>query len=183
MKKLTTLLTMALIALMSFTLTSCNEDADIADTLNGTWKGNMYAEYGNYDAIYSVIRFDQEGLYSGTGYWVDYYQGKYWGGNDYIANRIQWTVDRGNIHIRLLDEGRDVIIYDYSLNDRRFSGVVEVKRTGNRASFNLSRDSYNYRWDDYFWGYSKIKAGTELEGVPSRSAAADSLNVVTKPEK
>ena len=59
MKKFTTLLTMAFIALMSISFTSCDDDSDIAYTLDGTWKGNMLVEYGNYDATYSVIRFDQ----------------------------------------------------------------------------------------------------------------------------
>lgn len=46
MKKFTTLLTMAFIALMSISLTSCDEDSDIAYTLDGTWRGNMYVQYG-----------------------------------------------------------------------------------------------------------------------------------------
>lgn len=61
MKKFTTLLTMAFIALMSISFTSCDDDSDIAYTLDGTWKGNMSVEYGNYDAVYSVIHFDQTG--------------------------------------------------------------------------------------------------------------------------
>lgn len=36
MKKLKTLLTMAIVALMSLSFTSCDEDADIGDTLYGT---------------------------------------------------------------------------------------------------------------------------------------------------
>lgn len=65
MKKFTTLLTMAFIALMSISFTSCDDDSDIAYTLDGTWKGNMLVEYGNHNALYSVIRFDQnDGIYS-----------------------------------------------------------------------------------------------------------------------
>lgn len=56
MKKFTTLLTMAFIALMSISFTSCDDDSDIAYTLDGTWKGNMLVEYGNQKALYSVIR-------------------------------------------------------------------------------------------------------------------------------
>lgn len=48
MKKFTTLLTMAFIALMSISFTSCDDDSDIAYTLDGTWKGNMLVEYGKY---------------------------------------------------------------------------------------------------------------------------------------
>lgn len=86
MKKFTTLLTMAFIALMSISFTSCDDDSDIAYTLDGTWKGNMLVEYGNHNALYSVIRFDQnDGIYSGTGYWIDYFDRNYWHGNNYIA--------------------------------------------------------------------------------------------------
>lgn len=137
MKKFTTLLTMAFIALMSISFTSCDDDSDIAYTLDGTWKGNMLVEYGNHNALYSVIRFDQnDGIYSGTGYWIDYFDRDYWHGNNYIANRITWTVRNRNIYITLLDENSDVVIYDYALGDRKFSGYVEADN-GNRAYFEL----------------------------------------------
>ena len=176
MKKFTTLLTMAFIALMSISLTSCDEDSDIAYTLDGTWRGNMYVQYGNVDATYSVIRFDQnDGIYSGTGYWIDYFDRNYWHGNNYIANRITWTVRNRNIYITLLDENSDVVIYDYALGDRKFSGYVEADN-GNRAYFELSRDSYNWR-DDYDWGYSKQYSGLENTQIVSRGAK-DSVECV-----
>ena len=176
MKKFTTLLTMAFIALMSISLTSCDEDSDIAYTLDGTWRGNMYVQYGNVDATYSVIRFDQnDGIYSCTGYWIDYFDRNYWHGNNYIANRIIWTVRNRNIYITLLDENSDVVIYDYALGDRKFSGYVEADN-GNRAYFELSRDSYNWR-DDYDWGYSKQYSGLENTQIVSRGAK-DSVEYV-----
>ena len=176
MKKFTTLLTMAFIALMSISLTSCDEDSDIAYTLDGTWRGNMYVQYGNVDATYSIIRFDQnDGIYSGTGYWIDYFDRNYWHGNNYIANRITWTVRNRNIYITLLDENSDVVIYDYALGDRKFSWYVEANN-GNRAYFELSRDSYNWR-DDYDWGYSKQYSGLENTQIVSRGAK-DSVECV-----
>ena len=182
MKKFTTLLTMAFIALMSISLTSCDEDSDIAYTLDGTWRGNMYVQYGNVDATYSVIRFDQnDGIYSGTGYWIDYFDRNYWHGNNYIANRITWTVRNRNIYITLLDENSDVVIYDYALGDRKFSGYVEADN-GNRAYFELSRDSYNWR-DDYDWGYSKQYSGLENTQIVSRGAKAVSYTHLTLPTR
>lgn len=176
MKKFITLLTMAFIALMSISLTSCDEDSDIAYTLDGTWRGNMYVQYGGVDATYSVIRFDQnDGLYSGTGYWIDYFKGYNLHGNDYIANHITWIVRNRNIYITLLDENSDVVIYDYALGDRKFSGYVEADN-GNRAYFELSRDSYNWR-DDYDWGYSKQYSGLENTQIVSRGAK-DSVEYV-----
>lgn len=189
MKKFTTLLTMAFIALMSISLTSCDDDSDIAYTLDGTWRGNMSVEYGNYDAVYSVIHFDQtDGIYSGTGYWIDYYQGDYWHGNNYIANRIRWTVRNKSIYIYFLDENSNgAIISDYALSDRKFSGYVEVPGNGNRAYFELYRDSYSYNWRDYDWGYdwdyddgwgySKQHSGLENTQIVSRGAK-DSVEYV-----
>lgn len=184
MKKFTTLLTMAFIALMSISFTSCDEDSDIAYTLDGTWRGNMYVQYGNVDATYSVIRFDQnDGIYSGTGYWIDYFDRNYWHGNNYIANRIIWTVRNRNIYITLLDENSDVVIYDYALGDRKFSGYVEADN-GNRAYFELSRDSYNWR-DDYDWGYSKQYSGLENTQIVSRGAkdSVESVKVADDNQK
>ena len=177
MKKFTTLLTMAFIALMSISLTSCDEDSDIAYTLDGTWRGNMYVQYGGVDATYSVIRFDQnDGLYSGTGYWIDYFKGYNLHGNDYIANHIIWTVRNRNIYITLLDENSDVVIYDYALGDRKFSGYIEADN-GNRAYFELNRDSYSYNWRDYDWGYDKQHSGLENTQIVSRGAK-DSVEYV-----
>jgi hypothetical protein len=60
MKNLKTLLTMAIVALMSPSFTSCDEDADIGDTLYGTWKGYMDIglTYGDhyYASTTSVLR-------------------------------------------------------------------------------------------------------------------------------
>lgn len=189
MKKFITLLTMAFIALMSISFTSCDDDSDIAYTLDGTWKGNMLVEYGGVDAVYSVIHFDQtDGIYSGTGYWIDYYQEDYWHGNNYIANRIRWTVCNKSIYIDFLDENSDgAIISDYALSDRKFSGYVEVLGNGNRAYFELYRDSYSYNWRDYDWGYdwdyddgwgySKQHSGLENTQIVSRGAK-DSVEYV-----
>ncbi len=170
MKKFTSLLTMVFIALMSLSLTSCDEDSEIAFTLDGTWKGNMYVEFRGYSAVRSVISFEQESMYSGTGYWVDYYDHDYWNGNDYIANHIRWTVRNGNIYIHLIEEGSDVVIYDYSLTSSRFVGCVESSN-GNRAQFTLYNDNYNYNWryDDWSWGYSSVDKTTDVGNIPSRT--------------
>ncbi len=46
MKKLTTIFAMALMAVMTVLLfVSCDEDDEIAYTLNGTWTGNLSAYY------------------------------------------------------------------------------------------------------------------------------------------
>ena len=180
MKKFTSFLTVALMALMSLTFTSCDEDSDIAYTLDGTWSGNMYVEYGGYDATYTVIRFDQnDGFYSGTGYWIDYYDRNYWDGRNYIANRIRWTVRNSNIYIDLIDEGNSVVIYDYTLNDRNFSGYVNAEN-GNRAYFEMYSDSKGYNWRDYDWGYNKLDTSIGMGGISSGAASTSAEKPVRK---
>ena len=72
---------MALVAMMALTLTSCDEDYDIAYTLEGTWRGNMYVssvyDGYTYDATYTELCFVQDPYRysSGTGYWIDHYAG------------------------------------------------------------------------------------------------------------
>lgn len=180
MKKFTSFLTVALMALMSLTFTSCDEDSDIAYTLDGTWKGNMYVKYGGYTATYTVIRFDQnDGFYSGTGYWIDYYNDYSWGGNNYIANRIRWTVRNGNIYINLLDENNSVVIYNYALSDRKFSGYVDADN-GNQAKFEMYKDSKDYNWRDYDWGFNNVDASIGMDGISSRAGASSVEKPVRK---
>ena len=52
MKKFTSFLTVALMALMSLTFTSCDEDSDIAYTLDGTWSGYMNTSVSYNDRKY-----------------------------------------------------------------------------------------------------------------------------------
>ena len=42
MKRIAAFMTMTLITVLALTLTSCDEDSEIAYTLEGTWEGNMY---------------------------------------------------------------------------------------------------------------------------------------------
>lgn len=149
MKKL---LAMFAIAISALTLSSCDEDAEVAYLLEGAWRGDMhvYSSYNGheYAATYSEIEF-YSGYDSGTGVWVDHYSGAPW---DYVANHITWRVRDENIYIHFVEEGTDAVIYDYSLSDNYFSGYLEVMG-GDYAYFRLTK-IYSPNWDDYYnWGY------------------------------
>lgn len=163
MKRLHTLLTMVAIAALSFTFTSCDDDEAIADTLWGTWEGDIFVSSTwsghTYDATYSYISFDRDEYTwsSGTGYWIDYYSDAPW---DYIANRIHWTVRNGDIRIHFVEDNYDVNIYDYRLNDYKFEGYIKT-HNGTLVDFHLRKTSaprwsdYHYGWDywgDYYYG-------------------------------
>ena len=118
MKKLiNNIMMMAFIATTAIVFTSC-EDAKIARTLEGTWRGNMYISsyYGgrSYDATYTEITFLKDpGAYSsGNGYWVDYYSNAPW---DYVANHIEWTVDYGVIKVYFVEENAWIDLYMFAL--------------------------------------------------------------------
>ena len=147
------IMVMAILATAATGFTSC-EDAEIAHTLEGTWKGNMYISsyYGGhtYNSTYTEITFLKDpGAYSsGNGYWVDYYSNAPW---DYVANHIEWTVDFGTIRIHFVEEGTSVRISDYHLNNDRFYGYLE---DGNHdVEFELIHTS-SPNWSSYrYWGH------------------------------
>ena len=162
MKKMYTLWTMVLLAVLSMSFTSCEWDDDdaIAYTLEGTWKGNMYvsSEWDGrvYDATYSELCFlrDPYRYSSGTGYWVDYYNNAGWGRN-YVANHIEWTVYNRTIKVDFLEEGTTLWIEEFSLDDNYFSGTIYDGES--RVEFQLTHTSspnwnnYYYGWDDYYY--------------------------------
>ncbi len=183
MKRIHTLLTMVAIAMLSFTFTSCDEDEYIADTLWGTWKGNMYVtSYWNnryYDANYSEISFDKDpGTYSsGTGYWVDYYSNAPW---DYLANHIRWTVRNSSIWVYFIEDDYEVEIFDYELSYNYFDGYIYTSNN-KEVEFHLTKTSspnwnrYHYGWDYWYDSYYAKENSFE----PTRASSAD----IEKPKR
>ncbi len=142
-----------------FTMTSC-DDQRIANTLEGTWSGNMYiSSYYDgrvYDATYSEVTFlkDPYAYSSGAGYWVDYYSDAPW---DYIANHIEWTVDYGTIKVYFVEEGTTIMIRDYHLDNAYFYGTINDN--GRPVDFQLEHVS-GRNWSAYRWGYEEWYIGT-----------------------
>lgn len=179
MKKLYTMLMMAMMALTATTMTSCDEDSMIAYTLEGTWQGNMYVSsyYGgrNYYATQTEITFDRDPFRwsSGYGYWVDYYSNAPW---DYVANHITWRVDNTNIVVDFREDGNSVVISDYRLNDNFFTGYIADN--GNNVKFSLHHIS-SPNWDNYrYWGYDGWNDYYYYSRA-TRSEAGDSLTTPT----
>ena len=177
MKKIYTMLMMAMMALA---FTSCDTDEDIAYTLEGTWKGNMYiSSYWNgrtYDATYSEVTFLKDpGVYSsGSGYWVDYYSNAPW---DYVANHIDWNVRYGVIHVYFREEGTSLEIRDYHLNYDRFFGMIyEEGHSVDFELYNTSRPNYG----NYYWGYD---SWYDSYWARTRSTDSDSTKVIEKPKR
>ena len=121
MKKMYFRLMMVMMGLVTVSLTSC-DDEEIAKTLEGTWKGDMYisSEWDGhyYNATYTEVTFlkDPYAFSSGTGYWVDYYSDAPW---DYVANHIDWRVDLGDIHVKFIEEA--------TTDSQVISTIMEIK--------------------------------------------------------
>lgn len=146
MKKFYTTLMMAMMAMMTLSLTSCETDEEIAYDLEGTWVGNMSIadEYGEsyVESEITFIRYPNS-YTEGNGLWVDYY-----GPRDYEPYRFEWYVDYGKIYIRF-EDGARVEIRSYTLNSSRFRGRFW---DGNKeVSFELRSTARKYD-RDYNWG-------------------------------
>lgn len=151
MKKITYYFSMIFMAVMMLSLTSCDEDADIAYALHGSWKGYMQTQLGYQGRYYlsnrSEVTFNS-GYDSGDGYWIDYYSNAPW---DYVANRITWRVSGTTIYINFLDTQEKAVIRDYSLDDNGyFYGDIDFNSTNRWISFQFVKvDTPN--WNKYYW--------------------------------
>ena len=180
MKKIKNLMTLIVIALVSFAFTSCDEDEKISDTLAGTWEGNIHVASkwrgSYYYATKSYVCFEKDPFAwsSGSGYWVDYYSKLPW---DYIANHIDWSVKNGNIYVHFVEDRYDITIYRYRLNRNYFEG--EIKTYDDKmVSFSLSKISapnwrydYHYGWD--YWEPNFAKKGLGLNQTRASSGESD----------
>jgi len=150
MKKVKTMVMMAMVALMAVTTFSSCRDESIASTLDGVWRGYMYSGR----EVQSEIEFRSNGAFSssGDGFWADYYR------SSYKCNHINWTVRDGNIYVHFVEENTDIVIYHYTLNDRYFDGTLDDG--GYSVTFRLNRISAprngsweNYDYYDYYDSY------------------------------
>ena len=134
---------MMMVLLSALTLTSCDEDAEMAYDLDGIWKGtingNYYQDrYGYTESWDTEIRFYQYGDFSrgGSGEERDWdYRGKCY------SSRFDWKVRNGRIYL-YYDDGYNIVIDRYDLywrsNTQRFRGYFEDFDTGDQlASFDL----------------------------------------------
>ena len=151
MKKIYTLLAMAMITMM--TMTSC--DADLEDrmearTLEGTWTGYIdnyyYDRWGLTGTNYrTAFYFERENAYGGWGYEVDYdLNSRY---SDYYYCEFRWDIYKGNIRIRYADSWNDVYVRDYSLSSSYFTGYMD-DGSSKDIVFKLNYDS---RFDWSYW--------------------------------
>lgn len=178
MKKLMSIFSMLLLALTATTLVSCDDDSDIAATLEGTWQGKMELRTEYQDQYYQVISSeicflqDPYSYSSGTGYWIDYYQNSPWRKNQ-VANHIKWTVSNGVINVYFVEEDTSLEIRNYSLYDGFFKGTIYYRdqvvnfrlRQVSSPNWNSYTDwGYDYDDDYYYDGYAKKNvAGTRAQ--------------------
>lgn len=146
MKKLFTLITaVTMMALGSATLTSCNDDQEIAYYLAGEWQGEITSVMTN-ERFNVTMFFDQNAndyySTSGTGYEVDWgWQGR--------SSRMAftWYVRNRGIRINYQDRTRVIAEWDqlpYNANPgQRFSGYFVDWDTGETlAEFYLVKMGY-----------------------------------------
>lgn len=151
MKKLYTTLMMAMMAMMTLSLTSCEIDEEIAYDLEGTWKGNMHIidDYGE-ETTYSELTFIRYSNTSteGMGLWDDYYEDGYC-----VSTRFTWFVDWSDIIIDF-EDGVRVEIRDYRLTSGHFSG--RFWDSYNEVAFDLISTARKYSG-----GYYRTRGETD----------------------
>ena len=168
MKKFYTTLTIAMMALMTLSFTSCETDEEIAYTLEGTWRGDMRIEdWDGYSYVDSEITFlkDPYTYSEGTGLWVDYYDRR-----GYVPTYFNWTVAYGTIYIHFIEDNWDVEIRHYSLTNNHFSGkFYDGEKEVRFDLYNTSRRyESSYDWDDwrYYRSYTRSASSDSTATTP-----------------
>ena len=113
MKKFYSIITFVFMAMAAATLTGCDEDSNIAYTIEGIWEGNMYKQ-GYYDGRYyqssrTVMQFDRDPYRytSGAGRWIDYYSDAPMG----LLRKLHHMESLRRNHHHILTEGRTDILH------------------------------------------------------------------------
>lgn len=168
MKKIFTYLSMAVLALTSFT--SCDKDSMEAFTLSGTWTGYIETYYADRwgwtgDTYRTTIYFNQRDMYGGTGRQVDYNVNNPY--SSYYYSDFEWEVRDGVITLWYSDSWNPVRIYDYSLNLSRFYGYMD-DGTRRDIYFELT-STYSFNWNNYDTYYSRMQ---------TRAGEADSNGIL-----
>ena len=175
MKKIYNYLFVGIVAMLSMTLSSCNDD-NIAGTLDGVWEGTVidnwddwswrWKDYTRYQYVDIEFITDPYRYAQGYGYEYDYYSDGY--------ERVHFTFEVRNedIYINYAD-GVHVCIPRryYTLTDRRFSGEFRDNRTGKYlGSFSFVKYA-NHRYDRYgsYYPYSKDIDFTDEDPTASKA--------------
>lgn len=157
MKRITSMLTMVMIAMLSFTFVSCElDDDDIAYNLEGVWEGEIRGDYFDrygHGTTYNGARIEfYQNPYeyaSGSGREVDF--DAYGYRTDIV--HFHYTVENGTIFISY-DDGTDVAITHYTLWSDEFRGEFRDYHNGRTlATFRFYRvNSWrnDWRYDHYY---------------------------------
>lgn len=166
MKKLTTHLTMLLLAVLALSFSACEpaDDADRAATLNGTWHGSLgqyYStvygdEYAEWETEFRFENYNGDtGIgTSGQGVEIDY-DPRAWSSR-YKYYDFRWEVTYGNIYLHYAN-GDELVIRNYRLSDSSLVGQLETYNGKFVANLNLGRTSY-WPWGG---GYAKSTRASE----------------------
>lgn len=164
LKRTFSYLMFAFTIVLSFTSCETDDNEFIAQSLDGTWEGDMHISDAwsgiRYNYVRSRITFSKDPYRyaTGTGYWVDYYDSR---GRDYAADRFDWEVRervrngvRENvIYIHFWYHPSDIEIYGYGIDNGYFSGYMFDGY--NDVYFRLYKTDWNqwndYVYDDYWW--------------------------------
>jgi len=135
-------------------LSACDEDVNKSMVLSGQWEGD-FGMYYDYTYNGETIRFDcydtrlvfypdYDYATHGYGKEVDYYD---YGPYEYQYYYFNWEIRDGIVYLDYpYDRNLSTQIYDYRMNDFRFTGHF-----GNSDSkFRLNKIADYYCWDPYY---------------------------------
>ena len=139
---------------------------DHTSVVDGCWRGtvNYYNKWDGHTYSNTEIEFVPSVIdsNSGTGYWVDYYDG--FNSGYYVYNTMKWTATNDCLNITLDQEKSNFTIQNYNFTDSSFGGTIYYNN--NPITFELQSITSPYlgTWNKYtlYSASSDAKDSTSL---------------------
>ena len=158
MKRFTTNWTLVLMAVLSFSLMSCQDDDErLAYYLDGVWQGNITTDSQDYS---TTIEFFQDGYYATSGY--GYETSKGWSYGHTTRTYFEWWVQDRTIILHYSDSHRYIVMdCNWLPGSDRLGEVIEGYFVDYDKGYDLARFYLRkvYNNDNYY--YAKENQHTE----------------------
>lgn len=119
----------------------------MAQKVRGKWEGSLYTSYtddygvlveGNYETVFEFDQYSNKTT-NGRGVEIDYLDGE-----QVYYDTFSWYIDEQteDIYLKFDTNGRIMIMYSFHVDNDRFYGEMESKKTGEYNKFDLYRYTY-----------------------------------------
>lgn len=146
----------------------------LAQKVRGKWEGTLYTCYyddygvkveGNYETVFEFDQYSNKTT-NGRGVEVDYLDGE-----QVYYDTFSWYIDEKteDIYLKFDTNGRTMVMYSFHVDNDRFYGEMESKKTGEYNEFDLYRYTYANDSGNTFEAEGDVAAPAVKKASPEKT--------------